>query len=260
MKRLGLALSSGGPRGVAHIGVLQALSEYDIPIHAIAGASVGAQVGGLYAAGVPLSEILRLWRDMGFTRMAKGLLPTFPWRGWSSGEEVRRTLYPLVGERRIEELPLKFAAVATDLQTGEPVVITRGPLVDAIRASVSVPGLFVPAQWDDRLLLDGGVVDPLPVETVRVLGAEVVLAVDVLVPPREKNLIRPNVFSVLFQMATIFQKRVAELEAQVYPPEILISPDFGNHAPTYSDVGSGVEAGYQAASAVIPDLKALLED
>jgi len=260
MRRLGLALSSGGPRGVAHVGVLQALSDAGIPIHAIAGASVGAQVGGLYAAGVPLDDIARLWRDMGFTKLARGFLPTFPWRGWSSGEEVRRALYPLVGSVTIEELPIRYAAVATDLRTGEAVAITRGPLVEAVRASVSVPGLFVPAEWEGRFLLDGGVVSPLPVEVARALGAEVVLAVDVLVPPTEKSLVRPNVFSVLFQMATIFQKRVAELESQVYPPEILISPDFGDHAPTYSDVGSGVEAGYQAASAVIPDLKALLED
>lgn len=216
-------------------------------------------MGGLYAAGVPLAEIARLWRDMGFTRMAKGLLPTFPWRGWSSGEEVRRTLYPLVGTRRIEELPVKFAAVATDLATGEPVAITEGSLIDAIRASVSVPGLFVPAEWGGRLLLDGGVVDPLPVDTARELGAEVVVAVDVLVDPAEKRLVRPNVISVLFQMATIFQKRVAELEARLVAPDILLRPDFGPRPPSYADVGQGVEAGYRAMEEVLSELKALLE-
>jgi len=258
MRRLGLALSSGGPRGVAHVGVLQALTEADIPIHVIAGASVGAQVGGLFAAGVPLSDIARLWSEMGFTRVARSLLPTFPWRGWSSGEEVRRVLYPLVGDRRIEDLPLRYAAVATDLRTGEPVAITQGLLVDAIRASVSVPGLFVPAELDGRLLVDGGVVNPLPVEVARALGAEVVLAVDVLVAPHEKPLERPNVFSVLFQMATIFQKRIACLEAQVAAPEVLITPEFGDRPPTYADVGGGVEAGYQAAQAVLPKLRELV--
>ena len=258
MRRLGLALSSGGPRGVAHIGVLQALSDHGIPIHAIAGASVGAQVGGLYAAGVPLAKITGLWRDMGFTGMAKGLLPTFPWRGWSSGEEVKRVLAPLVGERRIEGLSIRFAAVATDLHTGEGVAITHGPLVEAIRASVSVPGLFVPAQWEGRLLVDGGLVDPLPVETARALGAEVVLAVDVLVRPREKQLVRPNVISVLFQMATIFQKRVAELEVKVTAPDILLEPDFGDRPPTYADIGRGIEAGYQAVEAALPELRGLL--
>ncbi|RLE31315.1 patatin family protein [Candidatus Acetothermia bacterium] len=259
MKRLGLALSSGGPRGVAHIGVLQALSDFAIPVYAIAGASVGAQVGGLYAAGVPLSQILSLWRDMGFTKMAKSLLPTFPWRGWSSGEEVKRVLASLVGDRVIEDLPIRFAAMGTDLRTGEPVAITDGPLVDAIRASVSVPGLFVPAQLGGRLLLDGGVVDPLPVETARALGAEVVVAVDVLVSPREKNLIRPNVISVLFQMATIFQKRVAELELELASPDILLIPDFGARPPTYADIGAGVEAGYRALERVLPRLRELLE-
>ncbi|MBC7097636.1 patatin-like phospholipase family protein [Candidatus Bipolaricaulota bacterium] len=255
-----MALSSGGPRGVAHVGVLQALSEAGVPVYAIAGASVGAQVGGLYAAGVPLSDIARLWGEMGFTRLARGLLPTFPWRGWSSGEEVRRTLYPLVGDVTIEQLPVRYAAVATDLRTGESVAITHGPLVDAIRASVSVPGLFVPAQLGDRLLLDGGVTNPLPVDVARALGAEVVVAVDVLVPPSERPPVRPNVFSVLFQMATIFQKRLSQLEAQVHSPEVLILPDFGNHPPTYSDVGQGVEAGYRAMQAALPHLKELLEE
>ena len=233
MKRVGLALSAGGPRGVAHLGVLRALVEAEIPICAIAGTSAGSYVGGLFAAGVPLPEIGQLW------------------------EELRRVLLEIVGERRIEDLPIPFAAVATDLGSGEPVAIRRGSLADAIRASLSVPGLFVPVDLDGRALIDGGVAHPLPVDVTRELGAEVVVAVDVLVPPAEKHLTRVTVFGVLFQMATIFQKRIAELEVAAMQPEVLISPDFSDGPPTYASVGLAAEAGYRAAQAALPAIRAL---
>ncbi|MBC7220111.1 patatin-like phospholipase family protein [Candidatus Bipolaricaulota bacterium] len=257
MKRVGLALSAGGPRGIAHLGVLRALGEAEIPVHAIAGTSVGAYVGGLFAAGVPLPEIGRLWEEAGFRQAVRFFLPTFPWRGWSSGEELRRMLHGIVGERRIEELAIPFAAVATDLRSGEPVALRQGELAEAIRASLSVPGLFVPVEIGGQTLIDGGVAHPLPVDVVRGLGAEVVVAVDVLVPPEEKHLTRVTVFGVLFQMATIFQKRIAQLEVVALAPEVVIRPDFGAGPPTYVSVGAGAEAGYRATQAVLPQLRAL---
>lgn len=257
MKRVGLALSAGGPRGIAHLGVLQALTEAGVAISAVAGTSVGSYVGGLFAAGVPLSQIGRFWEEMGFRQTARFLLPTFPWRGWSTGEELRRALRAVVGEQRIEDLPIPFAAVATDLRSGQPVAIRHGSLADAIRASLSVPGLFVPVEVTGRTLVDGGVVHPLPVDVVRELGAEVVVAVDVLVAPEEKRLTRVTVFGVLFQMATIFQKRIAQLEVAALQPEVVIRPDFGDGPPTYVSVGVGAEAGYRAAQAALPVLRAL---
>jgi NTE family protein len=258
MKRLGLALSSGGPRGAAHVGVLKALEDAGLRPYAIAGASAGAQAGGLYAAGIPISQIEVLWKEIR-PRTFKALIPTFPIRGWSRGRIITRTLNTLVGGVRIEELPLKFAAVATDIRTGESVVFTEGYLVDALRASMSVPGLLVPARLAGRCLVDGGVADPLPVDVVRRLGAEVVVAVDVLVSPAEKRLTRPHVFSVIFQTVTIFQKQVVELKAQLSRPEILIRPDFGPHPPTYLDIGQGIEAGYRAMERALPRLRELLE-
>jgi NTE family protein len=258
MKRLGLALSAGGPRGIAHVGVIQALVDAGLPISAIAGTSVGAYVGGLFAAGIPLPKIARFWQEMGFTQAARFILPTFPWRGWSSGEELRRGLRGVVGERRIEDLPIPFAPVVTDLRTGRPVALRRGDLVEGIRASLSVPGLFVPVELEGRTYIDGGVVHPLPVDVVRDLGAEVVVAVDVLVPPEEKGLGRVTVFAVLFQMATIFQKRIADLEVAVLPPDVLLRPEFGDRAPNYLSAGEGAQAGYRAAQAVLPRIRDLV--
>jgi NTE family protein len=186
MKRplIGLALSSGGARGAAHTGVLKALEEHHIPIDIIVGTSMGAMVGGVYAAGVSIERIEEEWLKTDIVRVAKSFFPTFPLHGWSSGSSIYRALQSLVGDAKVEELPIKFAAIATDIETGEEVVIQEGLLVDAIRASSSVPGLFVPAELKGRFLVDGGLVNPLPVDVARRLGADVVIAVDVGYYPR----------------------------------------------------------------------------
>jgi NTE family protein len=271
------------------VGVLQVLEENGYTPDLIIGSSMGAQVGGAYAAGVSSQELATQWRSSSFARVAKTLLPTIPWGGWSSGSEVNRFMRGLVGDVSIEDLPTRFAAVATDLQTGAPHVMDRGPLVPAIRASMSVPGLFTPVWVDDHLLIDGGVSDPLPVDVARSHGAEVVIAVDVLVDPNEVPLsgipslagndrllgvvkklngdaetpngrrrFHPNVFSVLFQMSTVFQKRVSEQGLLLHPPDVLIRPDFSENPPCYSDVGCGIEAGIRAAEAALPEIAARL--
>jgi len=251
---------------------------------------MGAQVGGAYAAGVSADALCDHWRSMSFARIAKALLPTVPWAGWSAGGEITRTMKALVGDVRIEDLPIAFAAVATDLESGQPHLITEGPLVPAIRASVSVPGLLTPIWLDGRLLIDGGVTDPLPIAAARRLGADVVVAVDVLVDPGDVTMtgipalrssdrllgvvkrlsdadrasangnrrFHPSVFSVLFQMSTVFQKRVSDLALRLHPPEVLIRPDFSSQPPCYSDVGCGIEAGEHAAEAAIPKIEACL--
>ncbi len=258
MRRLGLALSSGGARGVAHVGVLKALEDAKIPVHAIVGASVGAQVGGLYAAGVSLGDIEAMWGRMGAAHVARGLLPTFPYRGWSSGEAVARLIRERVGEHRVEACGIKFVAVATSLRTGETVVLDRGLLVDVVRASTSIPGLFTPVELNGQLLVDGGLSSPLPADIARNLESDVVLAVDALADPSERNLHRTHVFSILAQMSTIFQKRIAELELKVEPPDLLVRPQFDGRPPTYADVGDAAEAGYRAAVQAIPELRSLL--
>ncbi len=183
-KRVGLALGSGGARGAAHVGVLKVLEREGVKISAIAGSSIGAMVGGAYAAGIPLSRIEEEWLTTSRTRLLRSFLPTFPRTGLSSGAGLRRYLREILGEVRIEELPIPFAAVATDLDTGEAVVLRSGPLVEAIRASTAIPGVFQPVRWEGRLLVDGGMVEPLPVRVCRELGAEVVIAVDTNPAPR----------------------------------------------------------------------------
>ncbi len=240
------------------MGVLKALEDAQIPIHAIAGASVGAQVGGLYAAGIGLSDIEVMWARMGGAHVARGLLPTFPYRGWSSGQEVARLLRERVGEHRVEACAIKFVAVATSLQTGATVVLDRGLLVDVVRASTSIPGLFIPVKLNGQLLVDGGLSSPLPVDIARSMESDVVLAVDALADPSERKLQRTHVFSILAQMSTIFQKRIADLELKAEPPDLLVRPEFGARPPSYADVGDAAQAGYRAVVEVIPKLRTLL--
>ncbi len=182
--KVGLALASGGARGAAHVGVLKVLEREKIEVSAIAGSSIGAIVGGAYAAGIPLARIEEEWLDTDLPKVVKSFLPTFPRAGLSSGGELSKYLRALLGEVRIEDLPLPFAAVACEIDTGEAVVLREGPLVDALRASSSIPGIFHPVRWEGRLLVDGGLVEPLPVRIARELGAEIVIGVDVVPAPR----------------------------------------------------------------------------
>jgi NTE family protein len=125
----------------------------------------------------------REWLAIGVSRVLRGLMPTLPHAGLSSGHELRKLLVGLFGDVRIEELPMPFAAVACDIDTGESVVLRSGPLVDAILASTAIPGIFHPVRWESRLLVDGGMVDPVPVTVCRDLGADVVIAVDITPRP-----------------------------------------------------------------------------
>jgi len=279
--KVGLALSSGGARGAAHVGVLKVLEEAGIVPDIIVGASMGAEFGGAYAAGIPISELEGLLRSTSFGRVVRSLLPTIPWSGWSSGNAIRRFLRNLLGDRMIEELPIRFAAVVTDLESGLPVTLTEGSLVEAIRASLSVPGLFTPVWLDGHLCIDGGVSNPLPVDVTRALGADIVIAVDVLVEPSEVKLsglptidrrermmgitegiepqhYAPSVFSVLFQMSTVFQRRLSDARLAQHPPDVLIRPDFSEDPPCYSRIGCGIEAGEQAAQRALPEIRRVL--
>lgn len=175
--RLGIALGGGAARGWAHIGVLNALAEDGIRPDIVCGTSAGALVGGIYSAG-KLAE-LEQW-VLGLTRRDVFTLLDFVLgrTGAFGGRRLIDLYRQHLGDVTIEELPRSFAAVATDLHTGAEVWLQEGPLLSAIRASISVPGLFTPVRRDGRWLVDGGLVNPVPVNLCRVLGADVVIAVD----------------------------------------------------------------------------------
>lgn len=173
--RLGIALSGGGARGFAHIRVLRVLVEAGWRPEIVTGTSAGGIVGGLFAAGLPPEAIEALARRIGW-RMFMRLDPNG--NALVGTERWARFLRGAVGDVRIEDLPIRFAAVAVDLDTGEEIWIDRGPLVEAMLATSAFPGVFPPVWWEGRRLVDGGVLNPLPVDAARALGATFVIGVD----------------------------------------------------------------------------------
>ncbi len=177
--RIGLALGSGGARGWAHVGVLQRLREMGVPVACVAGTSIGAIMGAAFAGG-RIDVVEDLSRVLDWRRVATLFLEvSFPRGGLVSGKRIQQLLQDIVGVTRIEELAIPFAAVAADLRSEEQVVLSSGSLVDALRASIAIPGIFTPAHHDGQDLIDGGTVNPLPIDVARLLGAEVVIAVDI---------------------------------------------------------------------------------
>ncbi|RVT91665.1 patatin [Rhodovarius crocodyli] len=174
---VGLALGSGAARGLAHIGVLRALAEARICVDVIAGTSIGALIGATHAAG-KTDMLAETFAGFDWRRIAGFFDVVLPRSGLLDGARISAMVREHVAAESIEELPLPFAAVAADVTTGEEVVIRNGDVIEAVRASISVPGILTPVRQQDRFLVDGGIVNPVPVSVARALGAEYVIAVD----------------------------------------------------------------------------------
>jgi NTE family protein len=175
-KRVALALGSGGARGYAHIGVIAELRERGCEIVGIAGSSMGALVGGLHAAGA-LDEFAEWAKALSQSGVLRLLDPAWRGPGFFRAEKVLDVVRELLGEMQIEELPIPFTAVSTDLITGKSLWLQRGPLDVAIRASIAMPGMISPYIADGRVLVDGGILDPLPVGPLAGANADVTIAV-----------------------------------------------------------------------------------
>jgi len=221
--KIGLALSGGGAKGMAHIGVLQKLEEWDIPVDYVAGTSMGAVVGGLYAAGLSADEIEEAVLSIDWTDLLQDE-PERKFRDFRRKEDDRHYLldieFGLKGMRLstslgylqgqklnnmlrnftqraagivdFDELPVPFRAVATDIVTGEMVVLAEGDLPAAIRASMAIPGVFTPVEIDGRLLVDGGTTRNMPVDVVRAMGADIVIAIDISAPLSDRDQLRSS--------------------------------------------------------------------
>ena len=178
-KKIGLALGSGAAKGLAHIGVLKVLVANHISVDFIAGSSMGALIGALYASGLSIERMEDIACNTDWNLTAKMFTPTLPWAGLVEGNRIRQFFRTLIGDKNFDDIKLPFAAVTTDVQTGEEIVIENGSLIEAVRASISIPGVFTPVRHQNRFLVDGGVVNPIPVDVVRNMGADIVIAVNV---------------------------------------------------------------------------------
>ncbi len=187
---VGLALGSGSARGWAHIGVIQSLREAGVQIDYVAGASMGAVVGAAFCAG-QLDVLVEEARLLDWRRLASMLDLTLPRSGLLVGKKIAAFIRHLVRDCTLEELPIPFWAVATNLRTGQEIWLRQGSTAEAVRASLSLPGIFIPVRWGSSWLVDGGLANPVPVSVCRAMGADIIIAVnlnaDILLRSRKNS-------------------------------------------------------------------------
>lgn len=190
--KTGLVLGSGAARGLAHIGVLKALKEQNISIDMIAGSSMGALVGACYARHGKIIDIEEIALRMDWKQLAQLADPNLAlfFKGVIHGKKVKDLLKTLIGDVNFRDLKIPLAVVATDVNTGEEIVIKTGSVIDAVRASISVPAIFMPVKLRDRFLIDGGIVNPVPVTVVKNMGATFIIACNVTYKPQRRKLLR----------------------------------------------------------------------
>lgn len=254
--KVGLVLSGGGAKGMAHVGVLRVLEEMQVPVDLVVGTSAGSAVGALYASGISVNDMEHRFLKLDWLssfrddpgriykpvrrKQSDWRLPLVPGLGVSgegfamgggliAGQNLGFILNELTRDAALvddfDQLPIPFRAVATDLETGEEVVIGQGNLAEAIRASMSIPGVYAPVERDGRLLVDGGVANNLPISVARDMGADVVIAIDITDPLMTHDEMR-QAFSVVGQLTNFLTRRNTEQQlARLSDDDILIRPD-----------------------------------
>ena len=248
-KKIALALGGGSARGVAHIGVLKVFQREKIPIDMIVGTSMGALIG----AGYSLGDSIESMEANAYSFSANKLLdPTIPTMGLLAGEKLEASIRVLVDNKMFADCKIPFAAVTTNIETGEEVVHQSGELVKVVRASCSWPGIFNPVRIDGKLLVDGGIKNSVPVGIARALGADYVVAVDVGFCVKEGPI--KNIFQIILQA---FQITGEELNKhQSLGADLVIKVDLGNIDQVAFDKSrETVQKGIEAAEAAIPQLK-----
>lgn len=286
--KIGLALGGGGARGMAHIGVIMALEEEGIPIDMIAGTSAGSIMGGLFAAGYTGKEMWEImktikWKDIfreapfpqalwvsqryglrqPLLKVHFALWEIFLPQGLINGQHISEELFRLTtaanyaASSDFDNFVVPFRPVAVDISTGKLYALEKGSLAQAIRASTAIPGYYYPAIFDDKLMVDGGVLDILPIDVTKKMGADVVIAVKVN-QTFGKRKEPENVIGILNNMLDIM---IAELEAKQLPlADVLIEPDLGTHSShDYTNLDPLVEKGYKAAKQKMGEIKKLVE-
>lgn len=246
-KKLGLALGGGATLGAAHIGVLKALEEMSIDVHCISGTSIGAYIAALYAFGVSPSDMEDEIKGLDWLDISSFSLLTLKF-GLLTNDKLGDSVEKLIGDVRIQDAPTPLAIVATDIAICEKAILTQGALSQAVMASSCVPGIFAPVEIDDQMLVDGGLVENVPISPLEGLGANLTVGVDLSAhrsyrQPDDLVDVLVNAMDIAIDNATRLQTSKAEL---------VISPEVGAYSRTDSgQVSELVDAGYQACFAAI---------
>ena len=273
--KIGLALSGGGARGLAHIGVLKVLEREGIPVDFLAGTSMGGVIAAAYASGLSVDYIEKEALRMGRLRNLITLLDrSLPRRGLVEGQKVQEYLTTHLGDKTFEEMKIPLSLVAVDLISGQEVVLNSGSVVDAVRATVSLPGVFAPFRLGDYLLVDGGVLNNLPADVVRHTGADVVIAVDVstgvnglsrLLEVEQQGLPLtqlPLIIETLRRTVGIMEGQIMAYKLQEANPEILIHPALDDSITLFNGFPRAAEIialGEEAAREAVPRIRQALQ-
>lgn len=262
MKKVGLALSGGGARGLAHIGVIKTLIKNNVPIDMISGTSVGALVGGLYAA----TKNIKILEEIALTNNWKEIFNLFFDPGFKggliTGNKIVNLIEKYTGKINFKDLKIPFVAVATDFNTGQIIEISKGKLSQAIRASIAVPIFFQPEVIDNKILFDGGLSSPYPVNSLRKMGANIVIGVNLYDDYlSELSVNEINLIPVLRQSMKILLHNLAEIEATKANVNITPSITKIGWRQLLSRAGSqqGIDVGIQATEEKIEQINRLLK-
>ena len=252
--KLGLALGGGAARGFAHIGVIQVLEEAGLRPDFVAGTSAGSVVAALYASGKTGAQLQQIGESMEEAAITDWTLPVFN-SGLVRGDALAKYVNQQVGGRSIENMALPLGIVATDLYSGEMMVFQRGNTGMAVRASSAVPALFQPVKISGRSYVDGGLVSPVPVRAARLMGAQVVLAIDITSPPDSSG--SDNTITVLLQTASIMGKSINAFELK--EADVVVRPDLREvSSADFSSRKKAIEAGRRAMLEFLPQLRATM--
>jgi NTE family protein len=256
--KVALVLGGGSARGFAHIGVIRALEQEKIPIDMIVGTSVGSLIGALYASEVNSFDLE--WTAFTLSRediFDYGILNAFSGMGLANGQKLEAFVRSKVPAANIEDLRIPFAAVATDLNRGTRVVLDKGPVAAAVRASSAIPGVFEPVKLQGKLLVDGGVVDNVPTSVAREKGADIVIAVDI--GQQVVNFNISDIIDVMLQSITIMAAENTKFRKK--EADVLISPRIGDVGMLdFTQKKRCMQAGIDAAQKAMPEIKAKIEE
>jgi len=250
---IGLVLGGGAARGFAHIGVIKVLEENGIHPDIVVGTSAGSFVGAFYAAGYDSAQLLALADEMKEDQLRDIVWPD---RGFVKGYRLQDFVNRRLHDRSIEELPIRYGAVVTDLHSGATVLLTRGNVGMAVRASSAIPGIFEPVDIDGHEYVDGGLASPVPVQSARDMGADIVIAVDIAKRPQDTKIIASTT-EVIVQALGIMINNLSNREVE--SADIVVHPDTAGLASvSFATRKEAIEDGEAAAEAVMGRLKALI--
>ncbi len=255
--KVGLALGSGAARGLAHIGVLHVLQREGIHVDMVTGTSIGSIVGAFCALGKTCEEILEVAHRVGSHRFNYLVDLNIPKTGLIKGKKVEELLKGFYGKATFRDCVKPFKCVATDIDNGEEIVLDEGPLWKAVRSSISIPVIFSVTNHKERYLVDGALVNPVPVRQLKEMGADFIIAVNVIPERNITGKTEPNIFDVIMQTLHIVE--YSAVKASVEGADVVLEPEVESFALTdFNRVDELVEKGVLCAEKAMPQIKKLL--